>query len=927
MLTTTNGGSEFYFSSLLGKVYTTEDSTSLMNKNRIQFTLDGQKLLTPVGNRITTIDFSSNYSRTTFYGHKYNIQSFCLLNQNVLCCVSQDGTLTLLSYPKGVILSKFEKFIEPRVDSVHVSPDNNLVCFLGSKCAIYQFQSTNQNSILHQTSTKPIKLGDIKDAQRYTSIDWINSKFICVGTNEGIVHIYKLNLDKGTDENDLFSNHHILSGNKDEIVGCFFVFNKKNKVKNPGQVYSLDSKGCLIHWKFDNHLKEWKILKKIDLSLKQEQSTRNKKLRNNNSLRITCCSYHPTSNLIVYGIGNAGCFEIFDIDKEEVIYRLDKPHTIDSIQFLTNSISVEQLLNNNLQQQDSLPNSSWIAFSKENQLAVFDYESETFIYNQSNHSSQITTCCYNENGQLLASGDFQGTIKVFSTENNQCFCNLPNAHSGPITGMIFSRPPGSRDAALYTCSLDGTVRTFDVLRYKQFRVFTSNAGEGFSCLTVDPSGEIVIAAGSNTFSIYLWNVQTNQLLEVIKSHTAPITSLQFTTANESMLVSASWDKSVKLWNIFSSKQAAEPIEFNNEILDCAIRPTDGAEMAVIAVNGEILFFDLYNSKATGYIDCKRDIQTLFTDPNGDHFNCITYTGDGLHVLCGGKNQPFVCMYNVQQKVLVKRFMISFNMSLDGMFDMDVLNPLLKKRREEEKEIRRSGNSKRRNNNQNNIPGSQLDLKPNIQVNRICFSPTNNSFAVVSPNEGVIIFTNEAKEGSFQPLDIDLSITPESILELLENKSYTEAFINSIRLNEHSILVKVFNAIPIESIPLIIRSIPDNYLDRFIQFFCKEMIDSVRLQFCMIWLKSILSQRVLSKTQHGANLRQLIRVMQQKQSTLSYITNHNQSTLDFLASFAKPKRNLLLEQKEEKKQKESEKEKQKLTTLTPEQMKIRDLLKQ
>ncbi|KAF0977603.1 hypothetical protein FDP41_003595 [Naegleria fowleri] len=953
--TSSTSGTDFYFSSLLGKVYTTDNENDTNNKNRICYTLDGTKLLSPVGNRITTVDFASNSSKTSFYGHKYNIQSFCLLHNNrALCTVSQDGTLTLLSYPKGIILSKFEKFLEPRVDSVVPSPNGQLVCFLGSKCSIYKFQSAvspqnnlfNDSSILHQTSSRPIKLGDVKEAVCHTCADWIGSQFLAVGTNEGIVHVYKLDLEQssGIEMVDFFSNHHALAGNKDEIVGCYFVFNKTQRKKNPGQIYSIDTRGCFIHWAFSPSKRQWQILKKVELSSKMDPAKKNKQTRGEGKLRIKCCSYHPTANLLIYGIGNSGCFEIFDIENQQIIYRLSKPHNIDGIQFLTNSSSIEQLLSSQNQQANvfntshskktdedngistdiTLPNSTWIAFSKENQLSVFDYESETFIYNQSNHSSQIQTCCYNENGQLLASGDFQGTIKVFSTENNQCFCNLPNAHSGPITGMIFSRPPGSRDAALYTSSLDGTVRAFDILRYKQFRMFTSLDAEGFSCLTVDPSGEIVIAAGNTTYNIYMWNVQTNQLLEVIKSHTAPITRLQFSVSNESTLISSSWDKTCKIWNIFSSKQAAEPIEFSAEILDCAVRPTDGAELAAVVMNGEIQFFDLLNVKALGYIDCKRDIQTLFSNPNGDYFSCIAYTGDGQNVLCGGKYQPFVCMYNVRQKVLIKRFIVSFNMSLEGMFDMDLLNPLIKKLRDDRKETRKSGNKSKKIGEQV-IPGNQLELKPNIQVDRICFSPTNTEFALVSPNEGVLIFTNVTKEGSFQPLDIDPSITPESILALLEKESYTEALINSIRLNEPNIMVKVFNAIPVESVPLIVRSIPDNYLDRFLQFLAKETLESKRLQFCMLWLKSVLAQRKLSSAAHGANFRSLVRVLQQKMATLSYLTQHNQHTLDFLSSFIKPKRNILEEEKQQKK-KEPKKSEMETREETLEEQKFKAILK-
>ena len=49
----------------------------------------------------------------------------------------------------------------------------------------------------------------------------------------------------------------------------------------------------------------------------------------------------------------------------------------------------------------------------------------------------------------------------------------------------------------------------------------------FSCLAVDPSGEIVTAGGMDVFDIYVWSLQTGRLLEVLTGHEAPVAALQF----------------------------------------------------------------------------------------------------------------------------------------------------------------------------------------------------------------------------------------------------------------------------------------------------------------------------------------------------------------------------------------------------------------
>ena len=51
-------------------------------------------------------------------------------------------------------------------------------------------------------------------------------------------------------------------------------------------------------------------------------------------------------------------------------------------------------------------------------------------------------------------------------------------------------------------------------RYRNFRTFASPRPVQFSCLTLDPSGEVVCAGSHDTFELYVWSMQTGRLLEV-----------------------------------------------------------------------------------------------------------------------------------------------------------------------------------------------------------------------------------------------------------------------------------------------------------------------------------------------------------------------------------------------------------------------------
>ena len=52
-------------------------------------------------------------------------------------------------------------------------------------------------------------------------------------------------------------------------------------------------------------------------------------------------------------------------------------------------------------------------------------------------------------------------VKLWTPSSGFCFVTFTE-HTGPVTGVAFL--PNS--AALVSCSLDGTVRAFDLLRYR-----------------------------------------------------------------------------------------------------------------------------------------------------------------------------------------------------------------------------------------------------------------------------------------------------------------------------------------------------------------------------------------------------------------------------------------------------------------------------
>lgn len=206
---------------------------------------------------------------------------------------------------------------------------------------------------------------------------------------------------------------------------------------------------------------------------------------------------------------------------------------------------------------------------------------------QQGHSSEMTCISYSPDGQYIATGGEDSKVKLWNTQSGFCFVTFSD-HTSGVTAVQFSR----NKKFLVSCSLDGTVRAFDLTRYtnlcnyyaiyitffnfyryRNFRTFTSPRHVQFACVAIDYSGELVVAGGQDVFEIYLWSLKLGKLLEVISGHEGPVSAIAFSPiATSSTLISGSWDKTIKIWNCLESNSEHETIDLLSDVTSLAFNP-------------------------------------------------------------------------------------------------------------------------------------------------------------------------------------------------------------------------------------------------------------------------------------------------------------------------------------------------------------------
>lgn len=126
-----------------------------------------------------------------------------------------------------------------------------------------------------------------------------------------------------------------------------------------------------------------------------------------------------------------------------------------------------------------------------------------------------------------------------------------------------------------------------------------------------------------------------------------------------MLASSSWDKTVKLWDVFEGKGNVETLTHTHDVLTVVYRP-DGKQLACSTLDGHIHFWDPIEAVEMASIDGRRDImggrlmgdrRTAANSSAGKSFSSLSYSADGCFLLAGGSSK-YICMYDVSEQVMI-----------------------------------------------------------------------------------------------------------------------------------------------------------------------------------------------------------------------------------------------------------------------------------
>ncbi|KAI8849262.1 WD40-repeat-containing domain protein [Chytridium lagenaria] len=156
------------------------------------------------------------------------------------------------------------------------------------------------------------------------------------------------------------------------------------------------------------------------------------------------------------------------------------------------------------------------------------------------HTDGIMSVQYDECLSMLVSGSYDHTIKVWNTETKECIKTLIG-HSRCVRAVQFD------EHKIISGSLDRTLRIWNMKTFDCIRVLEGH-NDGVVCLHFDDK---ILASGSADATIRVWNISTGKCF-VLKGHSDWVNQLEI--YRKKFLFSCSDDHTVRLWDLQSKQQ-------------------------------------------------------------------------------------------------------------------------------------------------------------------------------------------------------------------------------------------------------------------------------------------------------------------------------------------------------------------------------------
>jgi WD40 repeat protein len=290
------------------------------------------------------------------------------------------------------------------------------------------------------------------------------------------------------------------------------------------------------------------------------------------SNRVWSVAFHPQQNLVVSGGDDHG-IKIWELERGKCIktlqgnsnaiyaiaysdHLLASGHEDQTIKLWKVNIIAPQTLEPDLQPFQVLRGHSdrilSIAFSPNGQMLasgsadrtikLWDAHTGKLLKTFQGHRSWVWGIAISPDSKFLASGSYDHTVKVWDLESGECLRTL-QGHPSSVLAVKFSHD----GKTLFSSGYDQIVKYWHLETGECLHTWEADSINRVWTMEISPNSQY-LATGGDDHSIKLWDIKTGECLRLFTGHSHPVVSLIFTPYGD-RLISGSSDRTIKIWDV------------------------------------------------------------------------------------------------------------------------------------------------------------------------------------------------------------------------------------------------------------------------------------------------------------------------------------------------------------------------------------------
>ncbi|RUS84992.1 hypothetical protein EGW08_007237 [Elysia chlorotica] len=251
------------------------------------------------------------------------------------------------------------------------------------------------------------------------------------------------------------------------------------------------------------------------------------------------------------------------------------------------------------------------------------------------HTDSANSCQFIEHDKVLSSSS-DCSVRIWNWKTRKCLKCYENLHKANIP-----QASATQDGKKFiTCGWDKQIKYWDSETGQNLLEKTEN--DFLTCCQLSHDGNLVAVGSDLSKSLRVYDLRSGDLIHFMKNyHGSGVTSVKFCPEDDKV-ITTSMDKTAKFYDLISGKSTIKLEGHTNVISSCAITG-DERKFATASWDKSIRLWDV----ATGMYRSKGP-STMSGGHDGS-ISCCQFSGDGLFLVTGSYDMSIV-VWDVENNV-------------------------------------------------------------------------------------------------------------------------------------------------------------------------------------------------------------------------------------------------------------------------------------